>query len=231
MGVLGDFLRALGQIGDPRFRTVLWRGLALTLALLIAVTGSVVWGLRWVIPDATTLPLVGDIGGLDAAVSVLGVVVMLGLSVFLMVPVASAFTGLFLDDVSDAVERRHYPHLAPVPGTPFWAGLSEAARLFAITLILNLMALIMFFFIGPLAPMLFWAVNGYLLGREFFMQVAMRRMPRPQAMALRRSHSGQVWLAGSLMAVALNVPVVNLLVPVLASASFTHTVARLTARS
>jgi CysZ protein len=34
---------------------------------------------------------------------------MIGLSVFLMVPVASMFTGLFLEDVAAAVEARHYP--------------------------------------------------------------------------------------------------------------------------
>ena len=34
---------------------------------------------------------------------------MIGLSVFLMVPVASAFTGFFLEDVAEAVEDRHYP--------------------------------------------------------------------------------------------------------------------------
>jgi len=35
--MLGDFFRALGQLGDRRFRSVLWRGIGLTLALLVAV--------------------------------------------------------------------------------------------------------------------------------------------------------------------------------------------------
>ena len=30
--ILGDFLKALGQIGDPRFRRVLWLGIGLTIA-------------------------------------------------------------------------------------------------------------------------------------------------------------------------------------------------------
>ena len=41
-----------------------------------------------------------------------------------MVPVASAFTGLFLDDVADAVEARHYPDLPPAPRL----GLAESLR-------------------------------------------------------------------------------------------------------
>ncbi len=38
---------------------------------------------------------------------------MIVLSAVLMVPVAAAFTGVFLDEVADAVEARHYPHLVP----------------------------------------------------------------------------------------------------------------------
>lgn len=231
MGVVGDFLRALGQLGDRRFRAVVLRGLGLTLGLLAGLGALLVAVLRWLIPDVATLPLIGDLSGLDAAAALAGILAMLGLSVVLMVPVAAAFTGLFLDEVSDAVEARHYPHLPPAPGTPILVGLAEAARLMTLTLVLNLVGLGLFAVIGPLAPVLFWAINGWLLGREFFMQVALRRLPRAQAAALRRRHGGQVWLAGTLMAVALSLPLFNLLVPVLAAASFTHSFARLAGRA
>ncbi len=92
------------------------------------------------------------------------------------------------------------------------------------------MALILFFFVGPLAPVLFWAVNGYLLGREFFQMAAMRREGREGATALRSRHAGQIWLAGTLMAVPLSVPLVNLLMPVIGAATFTHMYHRLAGR-
>ena len=41
-----------------------------------------------------------------------------------MVPVASAITSLFLDEVAQAVEDKHYPHLPQVRSVPF----SEAMR-------------------------------------------------------------------------------------------------------
>ena len=50
---------------------------------------------------------------------------MLVLSVFLMVPVASAITSMFLDEVAAAVEARHYPHLPPVPGVPFYDSVKD----------------------------------------------------------------------------------------------------------
>jgi uncharacterized protein involved in cysteine biosynthesis len=52
--------------------------------------------------------------------------------------------------------------------------------------------------------------------------VALRRLPREEAARLRRRHGLQIWAAGVLMAVPLTVPVVNLLVPVLGAATFTH---------
>ena len=75
--------------------------------------------------------------------------------------------------------------------------------------------------------MLFWGLNGFLLGREYFTLVAMRRLGPAGAKALRSRHAGRVWLAGTLMAIPLSIPLVNLLVPVLGAASFTHLFHRL----
>jgi uncharacterized protein involved in cysteine biosynthesis len=47
---------------------------------------------------------------------------------------------------------------------------------------------------------------------------------------LRRRHAGEIWLAGTLMAAPLSVPLVNLLIPVLGIATFTHLFHRLQAR-
>jgi CysZ protein len=136
--------------------------------------------------------------------------------------VASAFTGMFLDQVADAVEDRHYPQLPDVPGVPFLEGLRDGLGFLGVIVAANLVALILYAFFTPLAPLIFWALNGYLLGREYFQLVAMRRIGRKGAKALMKRHMGQVWLAGGLMAIPLTVPVVNLLVPVLGAATFTH---------
>ncbi len=79
-------------------------GLGLTIALLVALSIAAGWLVGWLVPDTLSLPWIGQVGFLDPLASGLSVVAVLGLSVFLMVPVASAFTGLFLDDVADAVE-------------------------------------------------------------------------------------------------------------------------------
>jgi CysZ protein len=92
----------------------------------------------------------------------------------------------------------------------------------------NLAALVVYLTVAPLAPFVFWLVNGFLLGREYFQLVALRRLSPAEAAALRRRHAGRIWLAGTAMAVPLSVPVVNLLVPIVGVAVFTHQFQRMT---
>jgi uncharacterized protein involved in cysteine biosynthesis len=228
--MLGDFFRALGQLGDRRFRSVLWRGIGLTLALLVAVYVLVLNAIRVFVPDQVTLPWIGPVGGIDAVLSWGSIPVILLASVFLMVPVASAFTGFFLEDVAEAVEDRHYPALPALTPVPFLTTVLDSMVFFGVLVLANLLALAIYPFAGPLAPVLFWVVNGYLLGREYFTMVAMRRVGRAGARMLRRRHAGEIWLAGTLMAAPLSVPLVNLLIPVLGIATFTHLFHRLQAR-
>ena len=225
--MIGDFLRALAQLADPRFRQVLWRGLGLTLALLFAVYATVLGAIDVFIPDTFTLPWIGAVGGLAALLSVASLLLMLVLSVVLMVPVASAFTGFFLEDVAAAVEDRFYPALPPPPRIGVGETLADNLRFFALIVVVNVAALALYFFAGPFIPVLFWAINGFLLGREYFQLVAMRRLGRQGARALRRRHPGQIWLAGALMAAPLSLPLVNLVVPILGVAAFTHLFHRL----
>ncbi len=226
--ILGAFFRTLGQIGDPRFRRVLGLGVLLSLALLVGVYALFLWAVQALTPESVDIPFVGPVGGLHSLLSWASLFLMLGLSVFLMMPVASAFCGLFLDDVVEAVEARHYASLPVAPRLPWGDALIASFNLFALLIAVNLVALFLYPFVGPAAPFLFWAINGYLLGREYFDLVAQRRLGRAGARALRRQHAGTVWLAGVLMAAPLSVPLVNLLIPVLGAATFTHIVHRLT---
>lgn len=221
--IIDDFLKAIGQIGDPKFRSVLLRGIGLTVLLLAGIT----WGIQWMLPDSVSLPWFGEIEWLSTLLSGFGWVAMIGLSIFLMVPVASAFTGLFLDQITDAVEAKHYPHLARAKGTPITEALLDTLAFIGLLAVVNLLALIIYLLSTVLAPVIFWVVNGFMLGREYFQMVAMRRLGRKGAKKLRRRHIGQIWLAGILMVVPLSVPILNLIVPVLGVAMFTHLFHRL----
>ena len=228
--ILDDFFRSVGQMADPRFRSVLMKGLALTVGLLITITVAITWLVGFLVPDTLSLPLIGEVSWVDGLAWWASFLLMIVLSVVLMVPVAGAFTGIFLDDVADAVEARYYPELPPAPEVPLVETIRDSLGFLGVIVGVNLIALILFFFVGPLAPILFWVVNGYLLGREYFQLAAMRRVGRAEANRLRSGNNLQIWLAGTLMAIPLSIPLVNLLIPILGAATFTHLFHRVSRR-
>jgi CysZ protein len=216
------FLRALGQLGDRRFRRVVLVGVLLALALLFAVYVLFLQAIWWLSPDSVDLPVIGPVTGVDTLLGWASLVLMIGLSIFLMVPVASAFTGLFLEDVADAVEDRHYPDLPPAIPLTLGEGLRQSVNFLGVVIAVNLGALFLYPFVGPGIPLVFWAINGFLLGREYFSLVAQRRLPLTEVKAMRRRNLWTLLAAGTLMAVPLSVPLLNLVIPVLGVATFTH---------
>ena len=173
----------------------------------------------------------GEIATPFAAVQGLAVGAVLFLSAFLMFPVAGMFVNLFLDRIADAVEARHYPGLPPARHVGVIEALKGGLGFALVVLGVNLLALVFYMLSGPFAPLLFWAVNGYLLGREYFELVAQRRVEPAEMRKLRRRHVFGITLAGALMAVPLSIPVVNLIVPLLGVAAYTHMYHRLAGRA
>lgn len=225
--IFDDFIKAIRQLSDPRFLRVLLMGLALTIGLLVGLYWLMTLAIGWLVPDSFTLPWIGEVGGIDAALSWAAIPVMLLASVFLMVPVATAFIGIFLDQIADAVEERHYPALPPARPIGLAEGILDGVKMLGVVIGVNLVALIAYLIFAPVAPLLFWGINGILLGREYAQLVALRRSDAAGAARFRKRHRGQIFAAGVLMAVPLTIPVVNLLVPILGAATFTHLYHRL----
>ncbi len=220
--IFSAFSKALSQAFDPAFRRVLMLGVGLTVLLLLAIYGGLLWLLSAWIPNSMTLPLIGEVTWLNDLLTGTSVLVMIVLSAFIMIPVASAFTGLFLEDIAAAVERAYYPTL-PAPSRTSWHEvIRDTLNFLGLLVLVNTLALVLCVIFAPVAPLIFWAVNGLLLGREYFQMVAMRRVGRKAAIAARKRHAGTVWLAGTLMAMPLSIPILNLLIPILGVATFTH---------
>ncbi|MDG2462619.1 MAG: EI24 domain-containing protein [Planktomarina sp.] len=227
--ILSDFLKSVAQFDDPKFRRVLWRGMGLTIALLIAACLLVNFGINQLLSSAWAANLIGNQSWLGALINVGGVLFTIALSIWLMVPVTSAIIALFLDEVAQAVEARHYPHLPKQTATKLQDQILVGIRFLGILLLANIGALILSMIVPPLAPFVFWATNGYLMGREYFQMAAMRRMPRAQAQELFQRHQGSIWTAGILMAIPMSIPLVGLFIPILGAATFTHQFERLRA--
>ena len=69
---------------------------------------------------------------------------------------------------------------------------------------------------------MFYGLNGYLLGREFFELVAIRRLPQTEARALRKQKQTVVIGIGAVFAFLMTLPIINLLTPIIATATMLH---------
>lgn len=205
-------IKALSDLFSPAFRSVLFKALGLTLALFIGVL--VVVEVLLVTLTQFSWPWADWVLGVGTGLA------LLVAFFFLMSPVTAAFAGLFLDQVAEKVEERHYP--GDPRGTPLSPAraLFTAIQFFLIVLVVNIAVLpVVLFGVGAIALV---AANAYLLSREYFEMVAMRHMPAEEAKILRRENGPSVFVAGLLPAVLSIVPVVNLVVPLFATAFFTH---------
>jgi uncharacterized protein involved in cysteine biosynthesis len=120
----------------------------------------------------------------------------------------------------------HYPALPP-PSQSFRQAIAAGFNLTAMVIGVNLLALpfyIALSFLPPLNIVLFYLVNGYLFGREYFETVVYRREVG-QAAATRWRAARWRWIvAGAAIAFVMTLPVLNFVGPIVGVAFFAHLV-------
>lgn len=203
-------LRAIAQLDDPVLAGVVLRSVLWTLALFAALG----WGLEHMAHGWFGLAgwLSGLFGGITAAL----------LAWLLFLPVVSIVATLFVDRVARRVEARFYPDLPPARAAPLTSQLWDGIVLGAQILVLQLVALLLALPFFGLSVPASWLVAAWAIGRGLFVAVAMRRMPRAQALAVYRRQRVEVWIQGGLVTAAGLVPVLNLVAPVLGVAALVH---------
>ena len=207
------FLRALGQLTDPPILRVLGASVLLSLLCFVAAWSGVAWLLASL--EVTHL------AWLDTALAWLGGFATLVLTWFLFPLLASAFVGLFLDQVAVAVERRHYPHWGQAPGLGFGPALWCSVRFLGLAVLLNLL-LLPLWLVPPAYPIGFYLVNGLLLGREYFDLVALRRIGPAATRTVRARHGLELLTMGAIGAFLMTIPLANFVAPVLLTAAMVH---------
>jgi CysZ protein len=204
---------SIRQLSDPAIRRVLVRCVLLAVATFVLLVAAVGLGLNALDPTGLAW-----LDGTLAVVGSLGAVVL----AWLLFPLAIATSlGLFADEVIEAVERRYYPDLPPAPGMRLASSVWGSVRFAAVALALNLLVLPLYLLPGA-NVILYLGLNGYLLGREYFEQVAQRRLDWSSIGLLRRSARARLWWAGVWIAALLTVPVLNLIAPVIATCFMVH---------
>lgn len=203
-----------GQLSDPRTRRIVWISIAGAILGLIGLIMLANWGLGAI---AST-----GYDWLDFALKALGWLGSVYAGWVLFPSVVVLISSLYLDRVVAAVEARWYPGLPPAPGTTIGRDIRSALRFGGLALLLNLVALPVYLMLPGLNFFLFYALNGYLFGREYYDQIAARRLSEAAVRLGWRHSRARLWTAGGLIAVLGSIPIVNLLMPIVATAFMVH---------
>ena len=225
--MLNDLTKAIAQLRDPKLLKIL----LLSLALAVLIMGLLVFGVAYLIGawDIDTGSWFG-ISFIDAAlqwlVDTAGFALATIIALMLFPAAAIGLQSLFLDSVAQAIEKKHYPYLPTARRQRMGEIVWTALRLMAVVLGLNILLLFVWIILlivaTPLAPIPYYLVNGYLLGREYFELLALRRMDPMQAAVLRKQKLGGNLVDGIVLTLLFTIPIVNLAGPMVAAAYMTH---------
>lgn len=183
----------------------------LTFALLWLAVASVLYNIAFF-----------DWRPLNWLVDLMGGLAVLALSWLFFPAVVTLIMGLFLERIATAVEALDFPGCSPPRRQSIGETLGAMLRLTALTLLLNLLALPAYLLLPGINLFLFLALNGYLLGREYFEVVALRRLDAAATKVARNRFGLRVFLGGVVIAALFALPLVNLVAPVIATAFMLH---------
>lgn len=211
--MIAALLKALNQLPDPTFRRVVLKTLLWSIVLFASLLTAAWWLL--------TSTQLFQWAWLESIVDVLGWVAGL-IAAFVLFPGAALIIISFmLEPIARAVENKHFPELAAPRDQPVSEAVMIGLRYGAIAVVLNLIFLPLYF-IPILNVFVFGALNGYLLGREYFELVALRRLDVPSMKAMWRRHRSRWCIAGVVITLMLSIPLVNWIMPVVALAFMLH---------
>ena len=210
--------KSIGSIFAPGMLGVFMMSMGLTLlALLLFIVGATsasAW-LSGHVTDpaiAAWLPWLTGIGG--------GM-----LAWFLFPGIMPLFVNFFDSRIATLIEQQDYPLAKPI-NPPFWPELLHDVRFSVVAIMLNILVLPLY--LTGIGMLVFFLLNGHLLGKEFFVMVARRYVPLTEALALRKRHRRMIFIGGILLTVLATVPLLNLLAPFWGIAVMTHLYHRLT---
>src|SRR6266446_3219129 len=200
--------RALCALSAPPMRRVVALSLGfatLTFALLWVAVAGVLYNAAFF-----------EWRPLNWLVDLMGGLAVLVLSWLLFPAAVTAIMSFFLERIAATVEALDYPGRGPPRRQRIGETIASTLRLTGLTLLLNLLALPVYLLVHGINLFLF------LLGREYFEVVALRRLDAAATRAARNRFGLRVFLGGVMIAALFSLPLVNLVAPVIATAFMVH---------
>lgn len=218
MMLLSALFKSFADLFSGDMRKFFWRSLGLTIVILIAMVVVMSTALSFAVASFPSLDAYPWISTLVGILSGFGLSI---LAIFMLPSVSMLVSSFFLEDVARVIEERNFKNGLNVKTATIGSAMAEAARLFALSLGLNVVALF-FVFVPVVNVLIFLLVNAILLGREYFWLVSSRHVTPMEFSRLHRQHRVLVAIAGATISLMLFVPIVNLVMPLFATILMVH---------
>jgi CysZ protein len=143
----------------------------------------------------------------------------------LLPPITIIIGSIYSDDITDQIEKKYYPSRVGKRQIKLSELLFSSGKNFGITIIVNIL-LAPLYLIGTFFPIItflvFYSVNGYLVGKELFETVASRHLDMKDRYLLKKQNNGKVIIGGVIMVGISTIPILNLIAAVLGVVFMTH---------
>lgn len=214
------------QVLSPAFRRILWWSIGLTIVLLALVWVALtrLFGLF-----LSNHSLSAQYPVIDGYVVLLSGIGLFFLLIYLLPAISAIVAGYFVDDAAAIVETSDFPSDPGGQAAPFGRSLLYGLRFAGLSLLINLVALALFF-LPVINLFVFFVANAYLLGREYFELAAGRFLSPREAASMRTENRLTVFIAGMMLTLVMLIPILNLLTPLFGIALMVHLHKRLDGR-
>ncbi len=135
----------------------------------------------------------------------------------LLYPILISF---FDDNIAMIIERKDYPEL-PAATPPFWPTIMHDVIFSLKAIGLNILCL-PFYIFPPIGVFVYYLLNGYLLGTQFFRMAAGRRVNVATARAMESNARWSIIMTGVAISFCATIPFLNLAAPIIGVAAMLH---------
>lgn len=212
--VITAFFKSIAQIKDPKFIWIVVKSSILTALVFLGISVLFGWGLgnfwSWVgLPFMSFVVTIGGFFTFLAGIWVFGPAVIITIN------------SIFLSDIIRAVEKKYYPNDLHGKEPTFFDDFSTTFNLVCVQIILNI-CIVPFLFFPPVYFILYWFINAYLFGREYFELVFSRFLKKKERHRLKTNYKIHLYFHGLITAILFTLPLINIFVPLISTASMLH---------
>ncbi|AHC73485.1 hypothetical protein P856_256 [Candidatus Endolissoclinum faulkneri L5] len=205
---------AIAQLANPNLRSILMIAITISLLFIIAIT----IGMNY----AITLLAHTGINWFDKLIIWFGSLASFLFALIFFPGFVQIISGLFADRVSDAIISTYYPNLPAQRQTSISEVIGDGLRFAFLSMIINILALSLYFLLPGFNMIIFYLLNSYLLGREYAEMIGLRSLDRISMKKFWEANRTQLFLGGMLITTISIIPALNLTTPITATAFAIH---------